>query len=69
MRWPIWSVTTWAFSSAGMVSTLDAVQYLANILIFRGIEDRKRIIIDAEDYRDRREEVLRSSPTAPPARS
>lgn len=41
-------------------STLDAVQYLANILVFRGIEDRKRIIIDAEDYRDRREEVLRS---------
>lgn len=41
-------------------STLDAVQYLANIMVFRGIEDRKRIIIDAEDYRDRREEVLRS---------
>ena len=41
-------------------STLDAVQYLANIIVFRGLEGRKRVIIDAEDYRDRREEVLRS---------
>ena len=41
-------------------STLDAVQYLANIIVFRGLEGRKRIIIDAEDYRDRREETLRS---------
>lgn len=41
-------------------STMDAVQYLANIIVYRGLEDRKRIIVDAEDYRDRREEVLRS---------
>ena len=41
-------------------STLDAVQYLANIVVYRGLEGRKRVIIDAEDYRDRREEVLRS---------
>jgi spoIIIJ-associated protein len=41
-------------------STLDAVQYLSNIIVFRGLEGRKRVIIDAEDYRDRREEVLRS---------
>jgi len=41
-------------------STLDAVQYLANIIVYRGLEGRKRVIIDAEDYRDRREEVLRS---------
>lgn len=41
-------------------STLDAVQYLANIIVYRGLDDRKRVIIDAEDYRDRREEVLRS---------
>lgn len=41
-------------------STMDAVQYLANITVFRGLEDRKRIIVDAEEYRERREEVLRS---------
>lgn len=41
-------------------STMDAVQYLANIIVYRGLEDRKRIIVDAEEYRDRREEVLRS---------
>ena len=41
-------------------STLDAVQYLANIIVFRGLEGRKRVIIDAEDYRGRREDVLRS---------
>ncbi len=39
-------------------STLDAVQYLANIIVYRGLEGRKRVIIDAEDYRDRREEAL-----------
>jgi spoIIIJ-associated protein len=41
-------------------STMDAVQYLANIIVYRGMEDRKRIIVDAEKYRERREEVLRS---------
>lgn len=41
-------------------STLDAIQYLANIIVFRELEGRKRIVIDAEDYRGRREEVLRS---------
>jgi spoIIIJ-associated protein len=41
-------------------STMDAVQYLANIIVYRGLEDRKRIIVDAEEYRERREEVLRS---------
>lgn len=41
-------------------STMDAVQYLANITVFRGLEERKRIIVDAEEYRERREEVLRS---------
>jgi len=40
-------------------STLDAVQYLCNIIVYRGLEGRKRVIIDAEDYRDRREESLR----------
>lgn len=40
--------------------TMDAVQYLSNIITFRGLDERKRIVIDAEDYRDRRVEVLES---------
>lgn len=38
--------------------TMDAVQYLANIIIFRNSDRRKRIVIDAEDYRGRRMEIL-----------
>lgn len=38
--------------------TMDAVQYLANVIIFRNADVRKRIIIDAEDYRGRRTEIL-----------
>ncbi|MHB0914703.1 MAG: RNA-binding cell elongation regulator Jag/EloR [Thermoleophilia bacterium] len=38
--------------------TMDAVQYLANVIIFRNVENRKRIVIDAEDYRGRRTEIL-----------
>ncbi|GBE57658.1 R3H domain protein [bacterium BMS3Abin01] len=40
--------------------TIDAVQYIANIVSFRGLNNRKRIIIDAEDYRERRAEALES---------
>jgi spoIIIJ-associated protein len=40
--------------------TMDAVQYISNIITFRGLDDRKRVVIDAEDYRDRRVEVLES---------
>ncbi len=40
--------------------TIDAVQYLANIIVFRGKPGRKRIVVDAEDYRERRSEVLKS---------
>ncbi len=40
--------------------TIDAIQYLANIIVFRGAPVRKRVIVDAEDYRERRNEVLRS---------
>ena len=40
--------------------TMDAVQYLSNIIIFRGMDRRMRVVIDAEDYRDRRVEVLES---------
>lgn len=38
--------------------TIDAIQYLANIIVFRGLPSRKRVIIDAEDYRERRNDVL-----------
>lgn len=40
--------------------TLDAVQYLANIIVNRKMPERRRIIIDAEDYRDRRAETLQA---------
>ncbi|MFA5809673.1 MAG: RNA-binding cell elongation regulator Jag/EloR [Thermoleophilia bacterium] len=40
--------------------TMDAVQYLSNIITFRGLDNRMRVVIDAEDYRDRRVEVLES---------
>lgn len=39
--------------------TIDAVQYLANIIVFRGLDTRKRVIVDAEDYRERRNDVLK----------
>jgi spoIIIJ-associated protein len=37
---------------------IDAVQYLANAIVYRGVEDRKAIIIDAAGYRDRRRTTL-----------
>lgn len=37
---------------------IDAVQYLANAIVFRGIEDRKPIVVDAAGYRDRRRTTL-----------
>lgn len=40
--------------------TIDAVQYLANVISYRGMRERKRVIIDAEDYRERRREALHS---------
>lgn len=40
--------------------TMDAVQYLANVTIYRRLAQRKRVIIDAEDYRDRRAETLQA---------
>ncbi len=40
--------------------TIDAIQYLANAIAFRGLEGRKRIIVDAEGYRARRAEALRA---------
>ena len=38
--------------------TLDAIQHLANYSINRGIEERTRINVDAEDYRSKREDAL-----------
>ena len=39
--------------------TLDALQHLANYTINRGVEGRVRINVDAECYREKREESLR----------
>jgi spoIIIJ-associated protein len=39
--------------------TIDAIQYLANAIVFRGhSEDRKAIVVDAAGYRDRRKASL-----------
>lgn len=41
--------------------TLDALQYLANLAANQGLsEERLRIILDVEHYRDRREETLKN---------
>ena len=39
--------------------TLDAIQHLANYSINRGVEGHIRINVDAESYREKREESLR----------
>jgi spoIIIJ-associated protein len=38
--------------------TIDAIQYLANAIVYRGSEDRKPIVVDAAGYRDRRKSSL-----------
>lgn len=39
--------------------TIDAIQYLANAIVFKGAQDeRKRVVVDAAGYRERREETL-----------
>lgn len=38
--------------------TLDSLQYLANLVANKNSTDRVRVIIDVEDYRDRRVETL-----------
>jgi spoIIIJ-associated protein len=40
-------------------STIDAVQHLAARAAFRGAAERKRVIVDAAGYRERREAQLR----------
>jgi len=39
--------------------TLDALQFLISIAVHRGAKARKRIILDVEGYRERRDEMLR----------
>jgi spoIIIJ-associated protein len=39
--------------------TIDAIQYLANAIVYRGrYEERKRIVVDAAGYRARRQTSL-----------
>ncbi len=38
--------------------TIDAVQYLANAIVWRGLEERKEVVVDAAGYRDRRRASL-----------
>jgi spoIIIJ-associated protein len=38
--------------------TIDAIQYLANAIVWRGQEDRKSVVVDAAGYRDRRRASL-----------
>ena len=39
--------------------TIDAIQYLANAIVFRGrYDERKPVIVDAAGYRDRRQATL-----------
>jgi spoIIIJ-associated protein len=39
--------------------TIDAIQYLANAIVFRGLDaERKDVVIDAAGYRDRRRSSL-----------
>ncbi|PHX81094.1 MAG: hypothetical protein CK540_04410 [Thermoleophilia bacterium] len=41
--------------------TIDAVQYLVNAMVLRGQEDAEPVVVDAQDYRRRREAVLRDT--------
>lgn len=38
--------------------TLDSVQFLANLFINKSKDDYKKVIVDVEDYRKKREETL-----------
>ena len=41
--------------------TIDAIQHLAYRIAFRGASDRKRVIVDAAGYRERRAVALRAA--------
>src|SRR5436189_2348958 len=47
----------WSFGRHG--SSLDALQYLCNLIVGRRVGPDVRLILDAADYRSRREESLR----------
>jgi spoIIIJ-associated protein len=38
--------------------TIDAIQYLANAILFHGRDDRKPVVVDAAGYRARRQSTL-----------
>jgi len=38
--------------------TLDAIEYLINKIVHKDAEDKKRIVVDTENYRLRREDSL-----------
>ena len=38
--------------------TIDAIQYLATAIVFRGADERKSVLVDAAGYRDRRRATL-----------
>jgi spoIIIJ-associated protein len=40
-------------------STLDAIQFVCSQAAYRGAQERKRVIVDAAGYRERREAALR----------
>jgi spoIIIJ-associated protein len=40
-------------------STIDAIQHLAGRAAYRGLGDRKNVVVDAAGYRERREATLR----------
>ncbi len=41
--------------------TIDAIQHLAHRIAFHGVEERKRLVVDAAGYRERRAATLRAS--------
>jgi spoIIIJ-associated protein len=41
--------------------TIDAIQHLAYRIAYRGATDRKRVVVDAAGYRDRRAVALRAA--------
>jgi spoIIIJ-associated protein len=41
--------------------TLDAIQHLAYRIAFRGSDERKRVVVDAAGYRERRAVALRAA--------
>ena len=50
----------WGFSSAGTGQTIDAVQHLAQRIVFPDGPSAVRIVIDANGYRARRAEALQA---------